>query len=32
LVSSSSPSSRCLPLGMSFSSLSFSLHLKFACF
>jgi hypothetical protein len=30
LVSSSSPSSRCLPLGMSFSSLSFSPHLKFS--
>jgi hypothetical protein len=32
LVSSSSPSSRCLPLGMSFSSLSFSPRLKFAYF
>ena len=30
LVSSSEPSSRCLPLGMSFSSLSFSPHLKFS--
>ena len=32
LVSSSSPSSRCLPLGMSFSSLSSSPYLKFAYF
>ena len=32
LVLSSSPSSRCLHLGMSFSCLSFSPHLKFACF
>ncbi len=32
LVSSSSPSSRCLPLGMSFSSPSFSPHMKFSYF
>jgi len=32
LVSSSSPSYRCLHLGMSFSSLSFSPRLKFAYF
>ena len=32
LVLSSSSSSHCLHLGMNFSSLSFSLRLKFACF